>query len=87
MRTGHYARILGCMLGNAIGDAFGGAVEFKSAQRIRELTGGTWVDELYSANTHRGVNGAPRTGWIRKADPLSCSPPRTIVAETRGLCL
>jgi len=46
MPTGHYARILGCMLGNAIGDAFGGAVEFKSAQRIRELTGGTWVDEF-----------------------------------------
>ena len=41
-----YSRILGCMVGNAIGDAFGGAVEFMKADRVREMAGGTWVQEF-----------------------------------------
>ncbi len=41
-----YSRILGCMVGNAIGDAFGGAVEFMTADQVREVAGGTWVQEL-----------------------------------------
>ncbi|MCJ7751645.1 MAG: ADP-ribosylglycohydrolase family protein, partial [Armatimonadetes bacterium] len=65
MRTGHYARILGCMLGNAIGDAFGGAVEFKSAQQIRDLTGGTWVDEFLPYPQDHGTH--PLGIWLAAA--------------------
>jgi ADP-ribosylglycohydrolase len=34
------------MVGNAIGDAFGGPVEGASAERVRKLTGRDWVDEF-----------------------------------------
>jgi ADP-ribosylglycohydrolase len=60
-----YSGILGCMLGNAIGDAFGGAVEFKSAQRIRELTGGTWVDQFLPYPEDHGTH--PLGIWLAAA--------------------
>lgn len=41
-----YDRILGCMVGNAIGDSFGAVVEFCSAERVEKLAGKQWVDEL-----------------------------------------
>jgi len=41
-----YSRILGCMVGNALGDAFGGVVEGASAERVAAIAGGDWVDEF-----------------------------------------
>jgi len=41
-----YDRILGCMVGNAIGDAFGAVVEFCSADRVEKLAGQQWVDRF-----------------------------------------
>ncbi len=41
-----YDRILGCMVGNAIGDSFGAVVEFATAERLKEVTGKHWVDEF-----------------------------------------
>jgi len=41
-----YERILGCMVGNAIGDSFGAVVEFCFADRVEKLAGKPWVDEL-----------------------------------------
>jgi ADP-ribosylglycohydrolase len=41
-----YDRILGCMVGNAIGDSFGAVVEFGTAERVREVAGKEWVDEF-----------------------------------------
>lgn len=65
MPTERYDLVLGCMLGNAIGDAFGGAVEFKSAQRIREMTGGSWVDELLPYPPDHGSH--PLGVWLAAA--------------------
>lgn len=41
-----YERILGCMVGNALGDAFGAVVEFCSAARVQKLVGQQWVDQF-----------------------------------------
>ena len=62
MPSGHCAKILGCMLGNAIWDAFGGAVEFKSAQRIREMTGGTSVEHFLPYPQDHGAH--PLGVWV-----------------------
>jgi len=35
------------MVGNAIGDALGGAVEFFSAERLKQKIGKLWVDDFY----------------------------------------
>lgn len=53
------------MLGNAIGDAFGGAVEFKSAERIRELTGGSWVEQFLPYPEDHGTH--PLGIWLAAA--------------------
>ncbi len=60
-----YSGILGCMLGNAIGDAFGGAVEFKSAQQIQELTGGSWVGDYLPYPPDHGAH--PLGVWVAAA--------------------
>lgn len=41
-----YDRILGCMLGSAIGDSFGAVVEFADSDRVRRTAGSDWVDEF-----------------------------------------
>lgn len=42
-----YSRVLGCMVGSALGDAWGAVVEGAPAERVAELTGGKdWVDEF-----------------------------------------
>jgi hypothetical protein len=41
-----YSRVLGCMVGNTIGDAFGGVVEFANAERLKRITGKHWADEF-----------------------------------------
>ncbi len=41
-----YDRILGCMVGNAIGDSFGAVVEFCTADRVEQLAGKQWVDQF-----------------------------------------
>jgi hypothetical protein len=41
-----YDRILGCMAGNALGDAFGAVVESCSADRAEKLAGQQWVDQF-----------------------------------------
>ncbi len=39
-------RILGCMVGSAVGDSLGAVVEFRSAADVEAITGGDWVDDL-----------------------------------------
>ncbi len=47
MADGLYSRVLGCMVGSALGDAWGAVVEGAPAERVAELTGGKdWVDEF-----------------------------------------
>jgi ADP-ribosylglycohydrolase len=41
-----YDRILGCMVGSAVGDAFGAVVEFCRADRVEKLAGKQWVDQF-----------------------------------------
>ncbi|MCL4507702.1 MAG: ADP-ribosylglycohydrolase family protein [Chloroflexi bacterium] len=41
-----YSRILGCMVGNSIGDAFGAVVEFFSAERMQKTIGSLWLDDF-----------------------------------------
>ncbi|MCL5999164.1 MAG: ADP-ribosylglycohydrolase family protein [Chloroflexi bacterium] len=41
-----YSRILGCMVGSAIGDAFGAVVEFFSAERLRRTIGKEWLGDF-----------------------------------------
>ena len=51
-----YSRILGCMVGNTIGDAFGGVVEFCSAERVKKITGKLWVDEFLPYQKDHGTH-------------------------------
>ena len=51
-----YSRILGCMVGNTIGDAFGGVVEFGSAERVEKITGKLWVDEFLPYQKDHGAH-------------------------------
>jgi len=40
------SRIRGSLIGSAIGDAFGGPVEFAEADRVRSIVGSDWVDRF-----------------------------------------
>jgi len=51
-----YSKILGCMVGNAIGDAFGGVVEFSDSERVRNIAGKLWVDEFLPYNKDFGTH-------------------------------
>ncbi len=51
-----YSRILGCMVGNTIGDALGGVVEGASADRVAAIAGGDWVAELLPYPDDAGVH-------------------------------
>ena len=42
-----HAKVWGCVLGAALGDAFGGPFEFGPLERVPALTGGDWIDGLY----------------------------------------
>jgi len=57
-----YSRILGCAVGNAIGDAFGGAVEFMPAEKVRRVAGKTWVDQLLPYASDHGAH--PLGTWV-----------------------
>jgi ADP-ribosylglycohydrolase len=46
MSEKRYDRILGCMVGSAIGDSFGAVVEFARADRVRQIAGSDWVAEF-----------------------------------------
>jgi len=41
-----YSRVLGCVVGGAIGDAFGAPVEFRSAEDLHRMIGTDWVDRF-----------------------------------------
>lgn len=51
-----YSQIFGCMVGNTIGDAFGGVVEFCSAERIKKIAGKLWVDEFLPYQKDHGTH-------------------------------
>jgi len=67
-----YSRVLGSMVGNAIGDAFGGVVEGASADRVRRVTGKDWVDEFLPYQEGHGIH--PLGVW-------EASPPRGTVTD------
>jgi hypothetical protein len=41
-----FSHVYGCMMGSAIGDAFGGPVEGAKAHMLQEAVGSDWVEEL-----------------------------------------
>ena len=51
-----YSRIIGCMVGNTIGDAFGGVVEFRNAEQVEKITGKLWVDEFLPYQKDHGTH-------------------------------
>ena len=51
-----YSRIFGCMVGNSIGDAFGGVVEFCGAEAVKRITGKLWVDEFLPYRKDHGTH-------------------------------
>jgi ADP-ribosylglycohydrolase len=61
-----YDRVLGCIIGHTIGDAYGAVVEFRDADEVRKTAGGDWVGEFlpYRENQHTHTLGV----W-RKAPP------------------
>jgi ADP-ribosylglycohydrolase len=40
------SRVLGCLVGSAIGDAFGAVLEFADADRVRRIAGKDWFDRF-----------------------------------------
>jgi ADP-ribosylglycohydrolase len=40
------SRVLGCLVGNSLGDAFGGVIEFAPAERVIAIAGKPWVDRF-----------------------------------------
>jgi ADP-ribosylglycohydrolase len=50
-------RIRGCVLGAALGDAVGGPFEFGPLERVKEVSGGTWIDGLYPYLETTGPHG------------------------------
>ena len=71
-----YSRILGCMVGNTVGDAFGGVVEFRNAEKVKEITGKLWVDEFLPYQKDHGTH--PLGVW-------EAAPPRgTGTDDTRN---
>lgn len=40
-----YSRILGCMVGNSIGDAYGAVAEFFTAERMQRTLGTQWLED------------------------------------------
>lgn len=71
-----YSRILGCMVGNTIGDAFGGVVEFRNAETVRAIAGKLWVDEFLPYQSDHGTH--PLGVW-------EAAPPRgTGTDDTRN---
>ncbi|MGD2175197.1 MAG: ADP-ribosylglycohydrolase family protein, partial [Candidatus Brocadiaceae bacterium] len=51
-----YPRVLGCMVGGAIGDAFGGPIEMKGPEYLEELAGKLWIDEFLHYGPDHGVH-------------------------------
>lgn len=47
-------RVLGCLLGGAVGDALGGSVEFMRIDEIRQLMGPRGVQGYWEASPHKG---------------------------------
>ena len=51
-----HSRILGCLVGNSIGDAFGGVVEFADSNRVHQIAGTTWVDQFLPNKKVYGID-------------------------------
>ena len=50
------SRILGCMVGNTIGDAFGGVAEFFTEEKLRKKVPGLWLDDFLPYNEDHGTH-------------------------------
>ncbi|MDH4208984.1 MAG: ADP-ribosylglycohydrolase family protein, partial [Anaerolineae bacterium] len=61
-----YDRILGCMVGSAIGDSFGAVVEFAGVDRVKRTAGSDWVDQFLPFPQEYGTHPA---GVWEKAPP------------------
>ena len=51
-----YSRVLGCLVGNSIGDAFGGVVGFADSNRVHQIAGTTWVDQFLPNKKVYGID-------------------------------
>ncbi len=49
-------RVRGCLVGGAVGDAFGGPIEMRSAEELNEFAGTDWVDQLLPYRDDHGVH-------------------------------
>lgn len=92
------ARIAGCLVGGAVGDALGAPVEFSSLSEIRRRYGPTGIGELASAYGRKGAitddtqmtlftaEGVLRA-YVRSSEKGICHPPSVILhAYLRWLC-
>ncbi len=41
-----FERVYGCMVGNAIGDAYGAVIEFADAKTVERIVGGDWLEDF-----------------------------------------
>lgn len=41
-----FEHVYGCMVGNAIGDAYGAVIEFADAETVKRIVGGDWIDDF-----------------------------------------
>ena len=41
-----FEHLYGCMVGNAIGDAYGAVIEFADAEKVKRVTGGDWLEDF-----------------------------------------
>jgi len=65
-----YRRILGCVVGSAIGDAFGGIVEFQPLEGMRRVAGMEGVDKsLPYAQDH-----SPNPLGVRERQAAQAAP-------------
>lgn len=56
-----YDRVLGCIVGAAVGDSIGGPVEFTDAALVRERLGGKeWIDRMLP---YKGIRPNPHGIW------------------------
>lgn len=64
-----YKKVLGCILGGAAGDAYGGPIEMLSADYIREIYGGPVTDMVdYSRRPEGVIHPTPHTPYAWKGD-------------------
>lgn len=61
------SRVLGCLVGNSIGDSFGAVIEFADVYNVQRIVGSTWIEKFlpYPADLRANTWGVWETGADR----------------------